>query len=103
MLFFRLAGRLLCDTYLGARELLREVDYTMTTLARIHLGQNRSDLAAADVAGRPFAPSGMCMRVRKEYRQAAARAWIVDCIVRLQCECLQDVLPPWMRTDRNAN
>ena len=40
-----IAGRLLCDTYLGARELLREVDYTMTTLARIHLGQNRSDLA----------------------------------------------------------
>ena len=59
---FWLAGRLLCDTYLGARELLREVDYTMTTLARIHLGQNRSDLAAADVAGRPFAPSeSACM------------------------------------------
>ena len=57
VLLFWLAGRLLCDTYLGARELLREVDYTMTTLARIHLGQNRSDLAAADVAGRPFAPS----------------------------------------------
>ena len=39
-----LAGRLLCDTYLGARELLREVDYTLATLARIHLGQTRSDL-----------------------------------------------------------
>lgn len=48
-----LAGRLLCDTYLGARELLREVDYTMTTLARIHLGQTRSDLAASDVPGKP--------------------------------------------------
>ena len=47
-----IAGRLLCDTYLGARELLREVDYTMTTLARIHLGQNRSDLAASDVPGK---------------------------------------------------
>ena len=46
-----IAGRLLCDTYLGARELLREVDYTMTTLARIHLGQSRSDLSAADVPG----------------------------------------------------
>ena len=46
-----IAGRLLCDTYLGARELLREVDYTMTTLARIHLGQARSDLAASDVPG----------------------------------------------------
>ena len=41
-----IAGRLLCDTYLGARELLREIDYTMTTLARIHLGQSRADLAA---------------------------------------------------------
>ena len=46
-----IAGRLLCDTYLGARELLREVDYTMTTLARIHLGQARADLAASDVPG----------------------------------------------------
>ena len=78
VLLFWLAGRLLCDTYLGARELLREVDYTMTTLARIHLGQNRSDLAAADVAGRPFAPSDMCMHVSKECRQAAARAGIVN-------------------------
>ena len=101
VLLFWLAGRLLCDTYLGARELLREVDYTMTTLARIHLGQNRSDLAAADVAGRPFAPSDMRMRVRKECRQAAARAKIFDCIVRqrhlwsyLQCGCLPDALPP---------
>lgn len=48
-----LAGRLLCDTYLGARELLREVDYTLSTLARIHLGQQRSDLSAADVPGAP--------------------------------------------------
>lgn len=46
-----MAGRLICDTYLGARELLHEVDYTMATLARIHLGQTRSDLAAADVPG----------------------------------------------------
>ena len=50
-----IAGRLLCDTYLGARELLREVDYTMTTLARVHLGQARSDLAASDVPGAPQA------------------------------------------------
>lgn len=29
-----LAGRLLCDTYLSARELVKEVDYTLRTLAR---------------------------------------------------------------------
>ena len=28
-----MAGRLLCDTYLSARELVKEVDYTLTTLA----------------------------------------------------------------------
>ena len=50
-----IAGRLLCDTYLGARELLREVDYTMATLARIHLGQSRADLAATDVPGAQLA------------------------------------------------
>ncbi len=29
-----IAGRLLCDTYLSARELVKEVDYTLRTLAR---------------------------------------------------------------------
>jgi hypothetical protein len=29
-----IAGRLLCDTYLSARELVKEVDYTLKTLAR---------------------------------------------------------------------
>jgi hypothetical protein len=29
-----LAGRLLCDTYLSARELVREVDYTLRTLSK---------------------------------------------------------------------
>ncbi len=57
-----LAGRLICDTYLGARELLHEVDYTMATLARIHLGQTRSDLSAADVPGELLTPTpvGVC-------------------------------------------
>ena len=58
-----IAGRLLCDTYLGARELLREVDYTMTTLARIHLGQARSDLAASDVPGALYAVPSMMPRI----------------------------------------
>ena len=46
-----LAGRLLCDTYLSARELVREVDYTLATLSRTLLNQERQDLAAADVPG----------------------------------------------------
>lgn len=46
-----MVGRLLCDTYLSARELVREVDYTLTTLARSLLKQERSELAAADVPG----------------------------------------------------
>jgi DNA polymerase alpha subunit A len=53
-----LAGRLLCDTYLGARELLREVDYTMTTLAHVYLNETRCDLAASDVPGELAARSG---------------------------------------------
>ena len=47
-----LAGRLLCDTYLSARELVREVDYTLATLSRTLLNQERQDLAAADVPGK---------------------------------------------------
>ena len=47
------AGRLVADTYLGARELLHEVDYTLATLARSHLGEARCELAAADVPGVP--------------------------------------------------
>jgi hypothetical protein len=37
-----------------------QVDYTLSTLARIHLGQQRSELAASDVPGarmRPLMPS----------------------------------------------
>ena len=45
------AGVLLCDTYLAARELVREVDYTLSTLARELLHEQRSDLSAADVPG----------------------------------------------------
>jgi DNA polymerase alpha subunit A len=47
-----LVGRLLCDTYLSARELVKEVDYTLATLSRNLLNQERQDLAAADVPGK---------------------------------------------------
>lgn len=46
-----LAGRLLCDTYLAARELVKSIDYTLGTLATNLLGQKRSELAAADIPG----------------------------------------------------
>lgn len=73
-----LAGRLICDTYLGARELLHEVDYTMTTLARIHLGQTRSDLAAADVPGiAPDAPELLVFSCHP-CRSPPTLTWISD-------------------------
>lgn len=49
-----LAGRLLCDTYLSARELVKEVDYTLSTLAGSLLQQQRSELSSADVPGAPM-------------------------------------------------
>ena len=42
---------MICDTYLSARELVREVDYTLKTLARSLLQQDRGELAASDVPG----------------------------------------------------
>jgi len=45
------AGRLLCDTYLAARDLVHEVDYTLTTLARNLLKQDRSELSPTDIPG----------------------------------------------------
>ncbi|KAK9810187.1 hypothetical protein WJX72_006462 [[Myrmecia] bisecta] len=47
-----LAGRLLCDTYLAARENVKEVDYTLGTLSRSLLKQERCELAASDVPAR---------------------------------------------------
>ncbi|GMH42291.1 hypothetical protein BSKO_10210 [Bryopsis sp. KO-2023] len=44
-----LAGRLLCDTYIAARELVREVNYTLTTLAGNLLGEKRNDVSVADI------------------------------------------------------
>ena len=45
------AGRLLCDTYLAARDLVHEVDYTLTTLARSLLKQDRAELSPTDIPG----------------------------------------------------
>lgn len=46
------AGRLLCDTYLAARDLVRETDYTLTTLSKNLIGEIRSELSASDVPGK---------------------------------------------------
>jgi DNA polymerase alpha subunit A len=51
-----LAGRLLADTYVSSRELLREVDYTLRTLAKGLLGQDRPELPGG------AAPAAMARR-----------------------------------------
>lgn len=45
------AGRLLCDTYLAARDLVKETEYTLTTLSKNLLGETRTELASADLPG----------------------------------------------------
>eukprot|EP00897_Mesotaenium_endlicherianum_P001393 jgi/Mesen1/1281/ME000013S00772 len=44
-----IAGRLLGDTYLSSRELLKEVSYGLTQLAQSQLGHTRCELPASDV------------------------------------------------------
>ena len=56
-----LAGRLLCDTYLAARELVKEVDYTLKTLSHSLLQQERHELSAADVPGQPLDLHASCV------------------------------------------
>ena len=46
-----LAGRLLVDTYLAARETVKEVDYSLATLSCSLLSQERSDLQASAIPG----------------------------------------------------
>ncbi|KAI8543597.1 hypothetical protein RHMOL_Rhmol08G0230800 [Rhododendron molle] len=40
-----IAGRLLCDTFLSSRELLREVSYSLTHLAKTQLKKDRKEIA----------------------------------------------------------
>ncbi|CAN6456178.1 unnamed protein product [Victoria cruziana] len=40
-----LAGRLLCDTYLSSRELLKEASYSLTHLAKAQLGKDRKEIS----------------------------------------------------------
>ncbi|GIL61548.1 hypothetical protein Vafri_16011, partial [Volvox africanus] len=68
-----IAGRLLCDTYLSARELVKSVDFTLSTLAANLLGQTRSDPLAGmavaagvggDVASCYTSPNGVLQLLR---------------------------------------
>ena len=44
-----MAGRLLCDTYLSAKEFLQETTYSLTNLAATQLKVNRQDIEAVDI------------------------------------------------------
>ncbi|TKY70585.1 DNA polymerase alpha catalytic subunit [Spatholobus suberectus] len=44
-----IAGRLLCDTYLCSRDLLKEVSYSLTHLAKSHLNKFRKEVAPHEV------------------------------------------------------
>ncbi|XBI20461.1 hypothetical protein VPH35_061752 [Triticum aestivum] len=44
-----IAGRLLCDTYLCSRDLLREVNYSLTQLAETQLKKDRREVSPHDI------------------------------------------------------
>ncbi|XP_020584003.1 LOW QUALITY PROTEIN: DNA polymerase alpha catalytic subunit [Phalaenopsis equestris] len=43
------AGRLLCDTYLSSRDLLKEVSYSLTQLAKTQLNKDRKEINPHDI------------------------------------------------------
>ncbi|XP_072964180.1 DNA polymerase alpha catalytic subunit [Typha angustifolia] len=44
-----IAGRLLCDTYLCSRDLLREVSYSLTQLAKTQLNKDKKEIPPHDI------------------------------------------------------
>ena len=46
------AGRLLADTYLASREFIKEVSYTLTSLAQNQLKMTRHEIPSADIPGK---------------------------------------------------
>ncbi|XP_026394591.1 DNA polymerase alpha catalytic subunit-like [Papaver somniferum] len=44
-----IAGRLLCDTYLCSRDLLKEVSYSLTELTRTQLKKDRKEIASHEI------------------------------------------------------
>lgn len=47
-----MAGRLICDTYLAARDLVRETEYTLTALSKNLLGELRLEINSGDIKSR---------------------------------------------------
>ncbi|WOL03535.1 DNA polymerase alpha catalytic subunit [Canna indica] len=45
-----IAGRLLCDTYLCSRDLLREISYSLTQLAKTQLNKERKEISPHEIA-----------------------------------------------------
>ncbi|WCJ31178.1 DNA polymerase alpha catalytic subunit [Euphorbia peplus] len=45
-----IAGRLLCDTYLCSRDLLKEVSYSLTQLAKNRLNKERTEIAPHEIS-----------------------------------------------------
>ena len=46
-----MSGRLVCDTYIAAKENLRETTYTLAELARTQLGKTRQEVDFHQVRG----------------------------------------------------
>ena len=67
-----LAGRLLADTYLAAREYSREVSYTLTALAKNQLGMPRVEVPGSEIPSR-FASAPALLQL---VRAAEADAWL---------------------------
>lgn len=66
------AGRLLCDTFLCSRDLLKEVSYSLTQLAKTQLSKDRKEVAPHDIP-RMFRQSESLMELI-EY--AETDAWL---------------------------
>ncbi|EOX91455.1 DNA polymerase alpha catalytic subunit isoform 1 [Theobroma cacao] len=57
-----IAGRLLCDTYLCSRDLLKEVSYSLTQLSKTQLNKDRKEIAPHDIP-RMFQTSELLMEL----------------------------------------
>ncbi len=87
-----LAGRLLVDTYLAARETVKEVDYSLATLSRSLLSQERSDLQASSVPGMqqrlsPSKAEKVIQSTTSRVHQTTGSAGGVTCMRRIATAC----------------
>ncbi|EPS71274.1 hypothetical protein M569_03479 [Genlisea aurea] len=57
-----IAGRLLCDTYICSRDLLKEVSYSLTQLAKTQLNKDRKEITPHDIH-QMFQSSGSLMEL----------------------------------------